>query len=105
AVALALIVRGIPGGFRLQGNRLRNHVLGWTLLAATILVLDFLGPQVEPVLNSVLGRSAEILVEFCGRHGLFLAAAALLVAGALGAIGSAGQLTRRPGAIERTWAR
>src|SRR5690606_26507509 len=59
----------------------------------------------RPALTAVLGRSGGILVNFCDSHGLFLAATALLVAGSLGAIGSAGQLRARPGVIERAWAR
>jgi len=105
AAALFAIVSALPAGLRFSGNRLRNHVIGWTVLAVLLLILDFLGPQVLPALDAVLGRSAGILVDFAGRHGLFLAAAALLVAASLGAIGSGGQLTARPGAVERVWAR
>ncbi len=102
AVALLFIVAGLPAGLTLRRNRLRGNVIGWTIGAVVLLVLDFLGPQVEPALG-FLGRSAEILVEFCGHHGLFIAVALLLIAGGLAASGSSGQLLTRPGMVERVW--
>jgi glucose/mannose transport system permease protein len=104
AGALFAIVSSLPGSISLFDNRLRRHVVGWTIVAVLLLILDFLGPQVEPALTAVLGRSGRILVNFCGQHGLFLAVVALLVAGALAAIGSGGQLKARPGTFERVWA-
>lgn len=104
AAGLLGLVSGLPGSLGLAGNRLRGHVVGWTILAVLLLLLDFLGPQLRPALAAALGRSGGILVEFCGRHGLFLAAVALLVAGSLLLVGSRGQLTARPGTIERVWA-
>lgn len=105
AGALLILASRLPGGIDFTGNRLRNHVIGWTLLAVVLLVLDFLGPQLRPSLLAVLGRSGGILVDFNGRHGLFLAVTSLLVAGALTVSGSGGLLKERPGTLERVWAR
>jgi glucose/mannose transport system permease protein len=103
AAALLGLAVERPGGVALSGNRLRGQVIGWVVAAVLLLVLDFLGPQIRPAL-SFLGRSAGILVEFCGNHGLFLAVAALLVAGGVAVSGSGGQARQRPGLVERVWA-
>lgn len=103
AAALLALALERPGAVTLSGNRLRGQVVGWMVVAVLLLVLAFFGPQIEPVL-SFLGRSAGILVEFCANHGLFLAVAALLVAGGVAVSGAGGQARQRPGVIERVWA-
>lgn len=103
AVAIFVVISNLPDGFRLSGNRLRNHVIGWTIAAAVLLFFYLLGPQIQPALK-FMGRSARVLIDFTGSHGLFLAAVALLVAGALAASGSERLLVARPGVFERVWA-
>ncbi len=103
AVAIFVVISNLPVGFRLSGNRLRNHVIGWTIAAAVLLFFYLLGPQIQPALK-FMGRSARVLIDFTGSHGLFLAAVALLVAGALAASGSERLLVARPGVFERVWA-
>lgn len=102
-LSLIAVIANSASGFSLSGNRLRGHVVGWTIAALLLLVFDLLGPQFKPAV-SVLGKPARIFIEFCGEHGLFLAAVCLLVAGALAASGSEKQLLSRPGIFERVWA-
>jgi glucose/mannose transport system permease protein len=102
ATALFAIIAKLPGGFSLSRNRLQNHVVGWMVAAALLLFFDLLGPQIKPAI-SVLGRPARIFIDFCGDHGMFLAAISLLVAGTLAASGSERQLVSRPGLFERVW--
>jgi glucose/mannose transport system permease protein len=103
AAALFAVISNLPGGFRLSGNRLSNHVIGWTIAAAVLLFFYLLGPQIQPALG-FMGRSARVLVNFTGTHGLFLAVVTLLIAGALAASGSERQLVSRPEIFERVWA-
>jgi len=103
AGALFFIVMGKPEHLSLAGNRLRRYVVGWIVVVLVLLALDFLGPQLQPALSAVLGRSGGILVDFSGKHGLFLAAVAALVGGAVAASGSGSQLVARPGIVERVW--
>lgn len=103
AFALSAVISSSHSGFSVAGNRLRGHVIGWTCAAVFLLVFDFLGPQIKPAV-SFFGKPARIFIDFCGTHGLFLAAVCLLVAAALAASGSERQLLTRPGIFERVWA-
>ena len=104
AVGAAALLPNLSSGIRLQGNRLANHVVGWGIGTALLLIMYFFGPQIQPAL-SFMGRSARVLVEFTGNQGLFLAAMTALVALSLAVIGSEGQLLHRPGLFERVWAK
>ena len=103
AGSLFALVAAVPGGLGLAGNRLSGHVVGWAIASLLLVLLFFFGAQAKPAL-SLLGRSGGIMVDFIGRHGLFLAAVAILVSGALAVSGSERQLVSRPGLMERVWA-
>lgn len=104
AISLIAIFSNLSGGLEISDNRLKRHVLGWLVAAIFLLFLDILGPELKPAFD-VLGRPGRIFADFCGRHGLFLAAVSFLIACGLAASGSGGSLTARPGTIERVWAR
>lgn len=103
AAALAAAVSNSASGVSLSGNRLRGHVIGWTIAAALLILLFFIGGQIKPLVG-ILGKPARIFIDFCGAHGLFLGAVSLLIAGTLAVSGSERILVSRPGIFERVWA-
>jgi glucose/mannose transport system permease protein len=103
ACALFAVASSSTNSISLSDNRLRGHVIGWTIAALLLVVLDLVGPQIKSSV-AFLGKPARIFIEFCGVHGTFLAAVCLLVAGALATSGSEKHLVSRPGIFERVWA-
>lgn len=101
AFLLAYLSLG-KAGLGLTGNRVRKHALGWGASAAVMVVMAVLGAQIEPALG-FLGKSAGIIVDFCQRNGLFLAAAMALMAVGLSAVGNRDISNSRPGRVERMW--
>lgn len=92
------------GAIDLPRNRLRRHTIGWGLFALFLVVTSIIGEAIEPVLADVLNRRfAGTFVDFTAAHGLFLAAASVIVATGLAICGSDPLTQNRPGAFERVF--
>jgi glucose/mannose transport system permease protein len=100
--ALGLRATLPAGGLRLDGNRLRSHVIGWGIAAMAMLVLAVAGGLLSPVLG-LLGKTGPIIEGFTRTNGLFFAALFAVIAAMLAAIGASGKLETRHGAFERAF--
>jgi len=102
AYALWQSISRLQNGFRLSGNRLLPHFVGWMVVSVFFLVLAVAGDIVGPAFN-IFGKSGKILVKFGLAHGYFWSATTALIAFGLAAIGSAGILLTAPGKVEKTF--
>ncbi len=91
--------RGLPPG--LSDNRLRVHVIGWSVLALAMLILWAIDQKTVTSALSWLGKTGGIIAEFTETNGLFFAAFCAIVAAALLTLGQGGPLVTRPVIFER----
>ncbi|MCC0024520.1 MAG: sugar ABC transporter permease [Hyphomicrobiaceae bacterium] len=102
ALALTRVFSEVGGGLKFFGNRFRAHAIGWLIIAAILLFIAIAGQPLQSVFD-LLGKSGKIIVRFCGEHGYFWAACAILIALGLLAIGVRDPSVAAPGRMERTF--